>query len=254
MAIASFMKSSDVLVMDFGNSRVKILHGNNVSSISYAELDYQYILDVFASCGSSALIYSSVNTAQSDAVLEVLRKNNISIYSIESFLRHQTIVDFSMVEGTGSDRQLGVLGALSFCKSPLITIDCGTMITVNVLNKNNVFLGGAILPGFSTLSRAVHDYAEALPLLTSVAPEQTIGNKTDEAIRNGIFSAGIGGVLFFLQRLENNSIIDTSYTVVVTGGDGSLLYEYIHPLIPYQTLFDADLVLKGIVSGINFYQ
>lgn len=246
METAYGMIYSDNVYMDFGNSRVKLLHNGGILSIPYSQTDIKVVLEQYISSGQN-IIYSTVNKPQSDRILELLAQYKSKSYDIEEFLTQQTYVDFSLTEGVGNDRKLGILGALSFISPPLLTIDCGTMITMNVINESASFLGGAIMPGFSTMLQATHYYTAALPLLTSMIPEQSIGTNTHEAIKNGIYSAGIGGVLFFLERLKNNGIIHSTYSIVITGGEGKVLHEALSGNVPYPLYYNQDLVLKGIV-------
>lgn len=253
MATVSCMKSSDVLVMDFGNSRVKFLLNGQSISLPYSRIDTVNVFSTYLSSGTETCVYSTVNKPQSDRIVEFLSNNNIRCYDIDEFITKQKLVDFSIVQGVGNDRKLGVLGALSIISPPLITIDCGTMVTINVLSEHCTFIGGAILPGISTMLRATHDYTSALPLLQSGVPTQSIGTNTDDAIRNGVYASGIGGILYFLQRLMNNNIINASYSIAITGGEGQVIYDGIRNSIPNQVHFDQDLVLKGIVSCIDHY-
>lgn len=250
METAFDMIYSNTVFADFGNSRVKILFDGNIVSVSYSQSDIESAFEQYISSGSS-IIYSTVNKPQSDTIIEGLAKANIKSYDVEGLLTQQTFIDFSSVEGVGIDRKIGILGALSITSPPFITIDCGTMITINVVNDSAAFVGGAIMLGFSTMLKATHDYTAALPLLSSVLPEQNIGTNTSDAIKSGVYSAGLGGVLFFLEGLKNNGIIQSSDGIVITGGEGNILHEAMQNNIPNPLYYDKDLVLNGIVKLVS---
>ena len=70
-------------------------------------------------------------------------------------------------EKVGADRLLNAVAvnAMRSPETPAIIIDSGTAATVDVVNGNGAFLGGAILPGVLMGASALHEFTTTLPLI-----------------------------------------------------------------------------------------
>lgn len=158
-----------------------------------------------------------------------------------------SFIDFSSAPPTlGMDRIANCAALVQ--KNPSgIVIDAGTCITLEVV-ANKKFIGGAILPGTGILSRAMHDYTGALPLVDCGFAPDLRQLKTEtltiEAMKIGIQSAAVAGTLQlmnnFLQLLPENS------PVYVCGGNRrSILNQHTSA-----QLFDGgeDFTLQGLAA------
>ena len=65
-------------------------------------------------------------------------------------------------------------------------IDAGTCITYDFINKNNIYLGGAISPGLRLRYQSLNDLTANLPLLETKRPKKVIGNTTTSSIHSGV--------------------------------------------------------------------
>ncbi len=67
----------------------------------------------------------------------------------------------------GVDRLLDALAAngLRTPDQPAVVVDVGTAITVDLVSREGVFLGGAILPGIGMSAKALHAFTDLLPLV-----------------------------------------------------------------------------------------
>ena len=59
------------------------------------------------------------------------------------------LIDFSRVDPTtlGADRVANAIAAAEFYPLPALVVDCGTAITIEIVDERRRFLGGAIAPG-----------------------------------------------------------------------------------------------------------
>src|SRR5439155_21245354 len=102
-------------------------------------------------------------------------------------------------EHVGIDRLLNAVAArnrLMAAKS-IVIIDAGSAVTVDWVDKDGVFRGGAIFPGLQMMAKALHDYTAALPMVEDnrSTPRHILpGNSTESAIRGGVFWAVAGGI------------------------------------------------------------
>src|SRR5690606_19356223 len=97
-------------------------------------------------------------------------------------------------KGIGTDRILSLLAVYKMTETPVVTVDCGTAVTVNLLDEENELLGGVILPGYYTQARALNLYTADLPLIKDIKSEGYIGKNTEDAIKYGILSSIIGAI------------------------------------------------------------
>ena len=151
-------------------------------------------------------------------------------------------VDFSLVDTStlGADRVANAVAAATLYPLPAVVIDCGTALTMEVIDDRKCFAGGAIAPGRILLRKALATGTAQLPdiPLTPEMPEE-IGRNTVGAIRFGV-DAGIVGTI--RQWLE---VVQKKYPdlhLILTGGDAGFLA----PQFPDAIVVDEYFTLHGI--------
>lgn len=157
-----------------------------------------------------------------------------------------TLSDDSTV---GQDRLLCALGAFTRSKQACIIVDAGTAVTVDFVDGEGVFHGGAIAPGLTMMRDVLHEKTAALPKVEIprvLAPSEgkaPFGKNTAEAISLGITSAVIGLTHHLIDRYAE---FYAAYPrVVATGGDAALLFEndaLVESIVP-------DLPLLGMLTA-----
>lgn len=125
----------------------------------------------------------------------------------------------------GLDRLFGAVAARAMAPAgaPAITVDVGTAATVNLIDADGVFQGGAILPAPRLMARALHDFTAKLPFSepTGTADFVMPGKNTAAAIRAGILAALCGGVVQLTSDMAARCPVPPR--VLVTGGGAHLL-------------------------------
>lgn len=149
----------------------------------------------------------------------------------------------------GADRVAAATGAATlFNSTPLLVVDAGTAVTLDVVDEAGVFRGGNISPGVSMRLRAMHEFTASLPLANAEGPVPEFGRDTLTAMRSGAVRgtcAEIAGSFGHARRLYGAS------RVLLTGGDASLLSRYVD--IPSDCVTVVpDLVDIGLISIFNF--
>jgi type III pantothenate kinase len=173
------------------------------------------------------------------------------------FERHTDLpirVNVDEPEKVGIDRLLGAVAAKAMVppNTPAITVDVGTAVTVNLVDADGVFQGGAIFPGPRLMARALHDFTAKLPLveLGDAPPAGPIGKNTAAAIRIGIESALGGGVMQLTSLFADECPVPP--WVFLTGGAHHFLTGYSAPWIvewrsaPALTLEGIRLAAEGL--------
>jgi type III pantothenate kinase len=145
---------------------------------------------------------------------------------------------------TGHDRLLAALAAHARTQQACVVIDAGTAITVDFVDGEGVFHGGAIAPGVRMMLRSMHEHTAALPRVefprTRVEDAGPFGQDTASAMILGVRSAAVGMARLLIDRYAE--AFGAYPVVVATGGDAPALFEgdpLIERIVP-------DLVLLGI--------
>lgn len=151
----------------------------------------------------------------------------------------------------GADRIAGAIGAVRAAASSggaknLIVVDMGTATTVDVITKNNEYLGGAILPGAAMSVHALSEGTAQLPSVEVVQPKNVCGSSTIEAIQSGVFYGQAGAVRELVSKMEESVFGGERAFVIGTGGfsrsfESSGLFDLVLP----------DLVLQGLKVALD---
>lgn len=137
----------------------------------------------------------------------------------------------------GEDRLLAAAAAYDKFKQAVIVVDAGTAVTVDFVDGEGTFHGGAILPGMRMMLQALHEHTAQLPGLEPAAPAEPIGHNTAQAMLSGAFHGVRGAVR---ELAEKYAELYMAYPkIIATGGDAKLLfdkYDLIEAIIPELTL------------------
>ena len=160
---------------------------------------------------------------------------------------------------TGVDRLLGAWTAWSIYGAPVIVVDLGTATTVDVVDADGFFVGGAILPGAVVALDALIAHAPRLPRIDLGSPSGPSGDDTASAVRSGIVFSQVGAVRELVTRMRPTSrhrprpSAELGASRRATGGHSNAawarrgLVEPAGPgLPPIADHVDPDLLLKGL--------
>lgn len=151
---------------------------------------------------------------------------------------------------TGVDRLLNAAAAYDTLKEACIVVDAGTAITVDFVDGEGTFQGGAIAPGARLQLKALHDSTDALPDIEFTRPDQdAFGRSTSQAMLKGVYQ-GIRGMVWKL--VEQYAEVYGAYPLVIaTGGDAETLFhddELIDRIVPNLTL-DGIMVTAKVAMA-----
>ena len=117
----------------------------------------------------------------------------------------------------GVDRVCAAAAAFDRSGHACTVVDFGSAVTVDLVDDQGTFVGGAILPGPALQARILAEGTAALPEVALAPPEQPIGRDTVEAIRSGIYNGIAGAVRGLVEQYA--TVLNTWPQVVATGGD-----------------------------------
>lgn len=146
--------------------------------------------------------------------------------------------------GLGSDRWLALQAAWTTSREAVCVIDCGTAMTVDVVDDGGIHLGGWIMAGLDTARQALLARADRLPRDEAKAiPPETPATTTPGAIEAGSRLQMAGAIervaAAAADRLGKNPV------VWLTGGDAAAIM----PLIRIDARMDENLVMHGLAMA-----
>lgn len=165
---------------------------------------------------------------------------NSPLLAVGSELHRPLSLAVEHPERVGIDRTCAGAAAYEVIGKACVIASFGTAITIDCVNDEGVFMGGAILPGLALQAKALHQGTAALPQVEIEPTGQVYGASTEEAIRNGVLFGAIGALREITERYATE--LHEWPPLVVTGGDAKLISEqcdFIDNIVP-------DLCIRGI--------
>jgi type III pantothenate kinase len=149
---------------------------------------------------------------------------------------------YAEAEALGADRWAAIIAARHATEKPVCVIDCGTAITLDVVDANGGHQGGLIAPGLEMMRRSLVQETAAIGPLSVEAggPPPLLCRNTTDAVNSGVMR--MAGAL--VDRLIEDAFgcYGPDLEAVITGGDAGRLL----PLLRRPPRHDRNLVLRGI--------
>ncbi len=101
-------------------------------------------------------------------------------------------------------------------------IDAGTCITVDFVDAEGTYHGGAIMPGLKMNLQALHTFTAKLPLIDIEGVEKApvLGRSTEESILAGTLGATLLALAGYVALYKEKA---PALRVLLTGGDAERL-------------------------------
>ena len=167
------------------------------------------------------------------------------VLEVTSTVQLPFMLRYDSPESFGADRiALCAQSSRLYPDEPVIALDIGTAITVDVLGSNKEYLGGLILPGLDLMAKALNEHTARLPLVSMDLPDTLIGFSTSECIRNGIIwgcVSGLEGLLMKIKTMLQGEHKAENIHVLATGGNAPL----ITGMLATSPVLDELAVLRG---------
>lgn len=248
-----------LLAVDIGNTNIVLGIFNNNSLvktfrlITDANSDYLEQLEFLKPYGINECAIVSVVEELSSIIKTACDK----VFGINSKLLSYKNIDIKIgldePNKVGMDRLINAYAALKKFPSPLIVIDIGTAITFDVVTKNDIFVGGIIMPGINLQYKSLNEYTSKLPLVSSSISACAIGNSTETAISSGVIRGTAGAIESLICQCELE--LGEKATIVATGGQAEIIANYMTRKFDYM---NSNLTLEGLMlacsaSHVNLY-
>ena len=149
-------------------------------------------------------------------------------------------IKYEPITAAGTDRLINASAAVEKYGRPVIVCSFGTATTIDAVNADGEYLGGAIAPGMNTLAEALHLKTSKLPQVAIEKPESVIGRTTVDSIRSGVFFGYIGLVEGIIRGMFDE--LGNTPRVVATGGFAKTIVENCDLI----NTVDENLMLDGL--------
>ncbi|MGM0633548.1 MAG: type III pantothenate kinase [Pseudomonadota bacterium] len=214
-----------ILDVDAGNSRIKwrLVDAGGIAARGVAD-SIPDLLERVVAVGVPDRV--RVASVRSEDWVRGLRQRVLAAWAVRlevavSRREQEGVVNAYDVPGAlGVDRWLALVAAYHRCGGACVVIDCGTALTMDIVDASGWHLGGFIVPGLSMQYRSLEAAAGiTLPPVERFVPESRPGRSTAEAVGNGCV-AMLAGWLANDDRVRHASINDGLF---MTGGDVRVL-------------------------------
>lgn len=234
-----------VLLVDVGNSRIKWRLTGDAYAEGFCPLNVLTNGVPLAWKSLPAPEWVMVSQVSNDPVREGLRQWCAERWNVVAHFADATSKVPGIENHYGDPRQLGVdrwlamVAARRLGDEAVIVIDCGTAITMDLVNRDGIFLGGMILPG-RRMSEAA--FRQRVPYLEPASESEPAfpSTNTSDAIALGIRTALVAS----LDRFVDNAtaLLGEKPVLRFTGGDG----RWLRALYIGDAHVHLNLVLDGL--------
>lgn len=145
----------------------------------------------------------------------------------------------------GVDRRLAALAARSRHGAPVLVADFGTATTLDVVDADGAFVGGAILPGLAISRDALDRRTAQLPTVPLEPPAQIIGPSTLGCLQAGLVLGQVGAVAWLAERMRTEAGLPAA-PLIATGGLAPILAAAAPGLFH---AVEGDLIWEGMRLG-----
>lgn len=145
----------------------------------------------------------------------------------------------------GADRWVAMLAAWRMVAGPLIVVDAGTALTIDVVDGLGRHCGGYILPGRKLMLSGLGANTERVRYEGEVAPAVAPGVSTAECVEHGVWLAMLAAVreVYAVQC----AALGASPKVLLTGGDAPAL---LNIAAESHWVYREELVLDGLAVAL----
>lgn len=165
----------------------------------------------------TSAIMACVAPAAADAVEQGIRQTfGCPFHVLTPETETGLAIAYQRPSDVGADRIANAVAAVETYGAPVAVVDFGTATTVDVVDADRRYLGGAIAPGIAISLEALAARAAKLPRIQLDPPQRAIGSTTAESIRAGVLMGAAGAADALIERIEAE--LGRPVAVVGTGG------------------------------------
>jgi len=237
------------LLIDIGNTRIKWQHRDEKNIIASNSIIVEEFMDLdFSSIKSiEKIIVANVNhSVVLDKIKEILAAFKCPIIEASTGSNEYLVNDYEDIKTLGVDRWMAAMGAWKLYQRPLLIINAGTAITIDLIDLDKKdkahFKGGMILPGIAISLGILNNNTNLID--TEIGQSQYPSLNTKDAVTTGIMTSIQGAVNLVCRKLPS------SLPILLTGGDANLIYEQAEEDWKSRIKLENDLIFEGLMFYI----
>lgn len=255
--------SFNLLAISVGNTRTRLgsfVDGQLAGSLAITHSDPEEFVAAVVEAhaplsgrSDTVAVFGSVQPKITERLRRVITEHTkLDLYRVEEDLPIPIGRHLDSEALVGDDRLLNAAAAYANLKQSCIIVDAGTAVTIDLVDGQGTFHGGAILPGAQMMLDAMAGNAAQLPDLEVTKPDEPVGHNTNQAMFSGVFHGLRGAVRELAEQYAQT--IGHFPMIVATGGNADLLfggYELVERIIPDLTLMGLAVILQASRSAAD---
>lgn len=240
-----------VLLLDIGNTNTHVGLGGCRGVVRQRDLPTSAWLDgrgvepledwLSGSVPAGAAICSVVPEATPRVREWVVRRWALAPLELDACNVRGIGLDYPRPKTIGPDRLANAIAARARYGAPVLIVDLGTAVTLDVLDSRGCYVGGVIAPGLAAMTEYLHERTALLPRIRIRDVRRSIGKSTEEAMLIGAVH-GYRGLIRELIREVKTELGVRRCPVVATGGYARLLARG----LPEIGAVEPNLTLDGL--------
>lgn len=214
-----------------GEVRRRLPHGDNEG------------LEVLLGSSVHAVVAASVVADRLAGVESLARKLGVAFHIVGRDIECPLDIAYPEPQTLGVDRWVAAFAATSGFGGACIVIDCGTALTIDLVDGEGTFRGGMIAPGIATMAFGLGERAPSLPRADLAASPVQVPVSSSDAVNTGVLTAFLGTIDRGVVALAEGAGVNGPL-LVITGGDAEIYIR--HGRLPVQHV--PDLVHRGLAE------
>jgi type III pantothenate kinase len=244
------------LLIDIGNTTSsfglwdssKLSMANNIDNKKFLITAKKYIKNNINEILFTSVISRSENKKINNHLKKLFKCKIKQIKSTPELLKIKNA--YTQPSKLGDDRWATIVASYIYYKKPLIIIDCGTAVSIDMVNKKGRHMGGYILAGFDGYKKSFKNayHLKDTKLKQSISlQKKTFPKQTSEGITKGYLVMVISTIESLYNQITKKEKM--SPNILISGGYG----EIISKNLSVKNKHERNLVLKslGIISDLS---
>jgi len=239
-----------ILFIDIGNSRSKLwLVEANQLVDSFSDSDVQVVLAWLRQHNGEVKRVIVASVRSKEATEQLLQSMLLIRHEVTFIAYNEALLssEYERPQQLGVDRWLATLAAKNIrpTTQPVIIVDAGTAITLDVLGAGGNHIGGYIVPGLTMQVAALGQHTHKVQVKAPEWKDVRIGQNTQDCVSHGVLAA----ISSLIRQLKSDMETEQQSAVLLylTGGDAKLL----KPFIP-DAIYIKELVLLGLMAAAKY--
>ena len=145
----------------------------------------------------------------------------------------------------GVDRWVAMIAGYNRCRGPVLILDAGSALTVDLVAANGKHLGGYITPGIQLMKSSLLAETDGVRFDRHNHSSGTaFGTDTASAVHAGVVAAQVGAAIVAIE--EAGRKVSAGFAILLTGGDANVICTNLPATISAEVTMVPELVLDGL--------